>query len=144
MPRSLPSLLHQQTESACELSSASHSSLSGGNSFTPLSIIVILTRVFRKWEWATVTLYQSGTGEHLHHWRREEGNDQWWPAGVLSCYSIFASGCNVGLNFQIWNLAAAIMGALLVDKLGRRPLFLLSNTGMLLSHCFRVFAAAMC
>jgi len=51
-------------------------------------------------------------------------------------------GSNVGLNFQIWNLAAAVTGALLVDKLGRRTLFLISNTGMLLGHYFRVSATA--
>jgi len=38
------------------------------------------------------------------------------------------SGC-----LQIWNLAAAIMGALLVDKLGRRTLFIASNAGMLMT-----------
>ncbi|KAI0300927.1 hypothetical protein BC826DRAFT_991422 [Russula brevipes] len=34
---------------------------------------------------------------------------------------------------QIWNLAAALAGALLVDKLGRRTLFIISNAGMLIS-----------
>jgi len=38
------------------------------------------------------------------------------------------SGC-----LQIWNLAAAMMGALLVDKLGRRTLFITSNAGMLMT-----------
>ena len=34
-------------------------------------------------------------------------------------------------GLQIWNLLAAMTGALLVDRLGRRTLFIISNTGML-------------
>lgn len=52
------------------------------------------------------------------------------------------SGSNVGLDFQIWNLAAAVTGALLIDKLGRRTLFLISNTGMFLGHYSRLSATA--
>lgn len=44
--------------------------------------------------------------------------------------------CNVELEFQIWNLAAALLGALLIDKIGRRTLFIISNTGMLLCRYF--------
>lgn len=39
--------------------------------------------------------------------------------------------------FQIWNLAAALTGALLVDRLGRRALFMTSNAGMLMGQCLR-------
>lgn len=39
------------------------------------------------------------------------------------------SGC-----MQIWNLFWAILAAFLVDKLGRRPLFLISCVGMLVSY----------
>ncbi|KAI0001426.1 general substrate transporter, partial [Russula compacta] len=38
------------------------------------------------------------------------------------------SGC-----LQIWNLVAALTGALLIDKLGRRTLFIISNAGMLIT-----------
>ncbi|KAI0250199.1 general substrate transporter [Lactifluus subvellereus] len=39
---------------------------------------------------------------------------------------------------QIWNLAAALTGALLVDRVGRRTLFIISNAGMLIA--FSVWA----
>jgi len=34
---------------------------------------------------------------------------------------------------QLFNLFAAMLGASLVDKLGRKILFIISNTGMLIS-----------
>lgn len=34
---------------------------------------------------------------------------------------------------QLFNLFAAMLGASLVDKLGRKTLFIISNTGMLVS-----------
>lgn len=39
--------------------------------------------------------------------------------------------------FQIWNLAAASTGALLVNRVGRRTLFIISNAGMLMGQCLR-------
>jgi MFS family permease len=42
---------------------------------------------------------------------------------------------------QIWNLIMAVSASLLVDKVGRRPLFLISNAGMLLSA---FYSAGMC
>lgn len=38
-------------------------------------------------------------------------------------------------DFQIWNLVAASTGALLVDRVGRRTLFIVSNAGMLMGQC---------
>lgn len=35
---------------------------------------------------------------------------------------------------QVFNLIAAMTGAMLVDKLGRRPLFIISNVGMLIGE----------
>jgi MFS family permease len=46
------------------------------------------------------------------------------------CYHGFNLGCNVR-SLQIWNLVAAVTGALLIRKLGRRTLFVVSNAGML-------------
>lgn len=34
-------------------------------------------------------------------------------------------------GLQIWNLLAAMTGAFMVDRLGRRTLFIISNVGML-------------
>ncbi|KAM5344155.1 hypothetical protein ACJ41O_012692 [Fusarium nematophilum] len=39
------------------------------------------------------------------------------------------SGC-----LQIWNLILAVLAAAMVDRLGRRPLFLISSIGMLISY----------
>lgn len=38
---------------------------------------------------------------------------------------------NVQLSFQIWNLLAAVTGAFLIHKVGRRTLFMVSSAGML-------------
>jgi hypothetical protein len=89
-PRSLPYLPHQETESACELSSASHFSLNGGNALAPLFKITIHIKAFEQWERATIALHQPGAGEHRHYQHKEEGDNQWVPAGVLSCLSISA------------------------------------------------------
>jgi MFS family permease len=35
---------------------------------------------------------------------------------------------------QVFNLASALLGTMLVDKLGRRKLFLISNIGMLIGQ----------
>ncbi|KAK6823140.1 hypothetical protein RU639_006070 [Aspergillus parasiticus] len=69
---------------------------------------------------------------------------QWNGVGVVSYYFVLVletagitdvtnqtllNGC-----LQIWNLILAVCGALLVDRLGRRKLFLLSGFGMLVSY----------
>ena len=36
---------------------------------------------------------------------------------------------------QVWNLIAAMTGAMLIDLLGRRTLFIISNVGMLIGEC---------
>ena len=68
---------------------------------------------------------------------------QWNGVGVVSYYlalvlktlgitsvtqQTLISGC-----LQIWNLILAVLAAALVDRLGRRPLFLISSIGMLIS-----------
>ena len=54
---------------------------------------------------------------------------------VLEGVGITNAGTKAEINggLQVWNLAAALSAALLVDKLGRRTLFIMSNTGMLIS-----------
>jgi hypothetical protein len=47
--------------------------------------------------------------------------------------------CNVQLSFQIWNLLAAVTGALLINKVGRRTLFLVSSAGMLTCQYLQSF-----
>ncbi|KAF5027833.1 hypothetical protein F66182_60 [Fusarium sp. NRRL 66182] len=69
---------------------------------------------------------------------------QWNGVGVVSYYlakvletvgitsvtdQTLISGC-----LQVWNLFVAIGAATLVDRLGRRPLFLISSVGMLISY----------
>jgi MFS family permease len=39
---------------------------------------------------------------------------------------------------QIFNLASALVGMMVVDKLGRRKIFLISNIGMLIGQCCSV------
>lgn len=68
---------------------------------------------------------------------------QWNGVGVVSYYlalvlqtvgiasatdQTLISGC-----LQIWNLIFAVGAAAFVDRLGRRPLFLISSIGMLVS-----------
>lgn len=69
---------------------------------------------------------------------------QWNGVGVVSYYlalvlqtvgitsvthQTLISGC-----LQIWNLFFAVLAALNVDRVGRRPLFLISSVGMLVSY----------
>lgn len=69
---------------------------------------------------------------------------QWNGVGVVSYYlalvlqtvgitsvthQTLISGC-----LQIWNLFFAVLAAAYVDKIGRRPLFLISSVGMLVSY----------
>ncbi|KIM26163.1 hypothetical protein M408DRAFT_330739 [Serendipita vermifera MAFF 305830] len=77
---------------------------------------------------------------------------QWAGNGLVSYYigDVFASigvtdPPTVGLingSLQIWNCAIAITAALLVDRLGRRLLFLSSNTGMLITFIGWTLATA--
>ena len=43
-------------------------------------------------------------------------------------------------GLQIWNLVAAMTGAFLVDCLGRRTLFIISNVGMLFGASLTLMA----
>ncbi|OCH94384.1 general substrate transporter [Obba rivulosa] len=67
---------------------------------------------------------------------------QWSGNGLVSYYinlvlegvGINNPGTKAAINggLQVWNLFAAMTGALLVDRLGRRTLFIISNVGMLI------------
>ncbi|KAI8980164.1 general substrate transporter [Trametes punicea] len=67
---------------------------------------------------------------------------QWSGNGLVSYYinlvlegvGITDAGTKAAINggLQVWNLVAAMSGALLVDRLGRRTLFIISNVGMLI------------
>ncbi|OBZ72089.1 Lactose permease [Grifola frondosa] len=67
---------------------------------------------------------------------------QWSGNGLVSYYinlvlegvGITDAGTKAAINggLQVWNLMAAMSGALLIDKLGRRTLFIISNVGMLI------------
>ncbi|KAI0078841.1 general substrate transporter [Panus rudis PR-1116 ss-1] len=69
-------------------------------------------------------------------------SSQWSGNGLVSYYinlvlegvGITDTGTKAAINggLQVWNLIAAMTGALLVDKLGRRTLFIISNAGMLI------------
>ncbi|KAH9944816.1 general substrate transporter [Amylocystis lapponica] len=66
---------------------------------------------------------------------------QWSGNGLVSYYinlvlegvGITNAGTKAAINgsLQVWNLCAAMIGAFLVDRLGRRTLFIISNIGML-------------
>ncbi|KAI0956155.1 hypothetical protein AcV7_006631 [Taiwanofungus camphoratus] len=68
---------------------------------------------------------------------------QWSGNGLISYYinivlegvGIMNPGTKAAINggLQVWNLCAAMSGALLVDRFGRRTLFIFSNIGMLIS-----------
>lgn len=60
---------------------------------------------------------------------------------VLEGVGISDAGTKAAINggLQVWNFVAAMSGALLVDKLGRRTLFIISNVGMLIGT-LRFFA----
>jgi hypothetical protein len=49
------------------------------------------------------------------------------PVPFNESRAIFSNFC---VPSQAWNLACAMTGALLVDRLGRRTLFIISNAGM--------------
>ncbi|KAI0264422.1 general substrate transporter [Gloeopeniophorella convolvens] len=68
---------------------------------------------------------------------------QWSGNGLVSYYinlvldgvGISGTSAKAAINggLQVWNFAAALTGALLVDRLGRRTLFIVSNAGMLIT-----------
>ncbi|KAG2133357.1 general substrate transporter [Suillus clintonianus] len=68
---------------------------------------------------------------------------QWSGNGLVSYYinivldgvGITATRTKTGINggLQICNLASALLGMMMVDKLGRRKVFLISNIGMLIA-----------
>lgn len=78
---------------------------------------------------------------------------QWSGQGPISYYfspiletlgvtsSLQRSGLNGGL--QVWNAIFAVIGALLTERLGRRPLWLLSAIGMLISEVCTTIASAL-
>ncbi|KAG0698505.1 hypothetical protein DFH29DRAFT_983856 [Suillus ampliporus] len=71
---------------------------------------------------------------------------QWSGNGLVSYYiNIVLDGVGItttrtkaAINggLQIFNLASAVLGTMLVDKLGRRKLFLISNIGMLIGQYY--------
>lgn len=78
---------------------------------------------------------------------------QWSGNGLVSYYiNLILEGIGVtqtntksAINggLQIWNLICAVSGAFLVDRLGRRTLFILSNTGMLIDFAIWTITTAL-
>ncbi|TFY70455.1 hypothetical protein EVG20_g2549 [Dentipellis fragilis] len=78
---------------------------------------------------------------------------QWSGNGLVSYYinlvlegvGISSTSTKAAINggLQIWNLAAALTGAFLVDKLGRRTLFITSNAGMLITFSMWTLTTAL-
>jgi MFS family permease len=78
---------------------------------------------------------------------------QWSGNGLLSHYinlvlesiNITSTRTKATINgsLQIWNLVAAVIGALLIRKLGRRTLFIISNAGMLTSFSVWVLTTSL-
>ncbi|KAH8118062.1 general substrate transporter [Phellopilus nigrolimitatus] len=72
--------------------------------------------------------------------RRRIGN------GLVSYYiDLVLTGVGAGINggLQVWNLFCALSAALLVDRLGRRTLFLISNSGMLITFSMWTLTTAL-
>ena len=77
----------------------------------------------------------------------------WCGQGVISYYfspiltsiGITSTNQQTGINggMQIWNLVCSLVGAFLVDKLGRRTLWLVSFIGMILANVPLTIASAM-
>ncbi|KAJ3547540.1 hypothetical protein NM688_g5395 [Phlebia brevispora] len=103
-------------------------------------------------------LHLEKEASHMYHWRvlfATRGNrrrmsivvalaifSQWSGNGLVSYYinlilegiGITQTDTKAAINggLQVWNLIAAMTGAFLVDRVGRRPLFIISNIGMLI------------
>jgi hypothetical protein len=81
----------------------------------------------------------------LWQWRgrRTDSNSYLSPilksVGVTSSLNITA----INLGLAVWNLILAQTAALNVEKFGRRPLLLISTSGLIFSYCFVMgFSAA--
>ncbi|KAK7043853.1 hypothetical protein VNI00_008018 [Paramarasmius palmivorus] len=61
------------------------------------------------------------------------GKDLWLSYLMFLVAHIFTAGINGGLS--VFNYLMAILGAVCVDSVGRRPLWLLSTSGMLAAYC---------
>lgn len=76
----------------------------------------------------------------------------WTGQGVIAYYfspmlasvGIAATAAQTGINggMQVWNFACALAGALLADRVGRRPLWLLSFGGMIAANVPLVVTSA--
>ncbi|KAH7139923.1 general substrate transporter [Dactylonectria estremocensis] len=102
---------------AQELSSASWLDLVSGPANRRRTLIAVIVGWFSQWNGVAVTSYYLTLV--LNTIGITKAKDQTLINGIL----------------QIFNwLVATFLGALMVDKLGRRPLFLISTTGMLASY----------
>lgn len=52
-------------------------------------------------------------------------------AQIVEIWFIAATSGGLG----VWNMICICLGAMLVDKVGRRPIYLISTIGMLVSLC---------
>ncbi|KAG8812375.1 hypothetical protein FRC17_002048, partial [Serendipita sp. 399] len=78
---------------------------------------------------------------------------QWSGNGLISYYldpvlenvgvSVASTRALINGGIQIWCLFVAVTAALLVDKVGRRPLFLMSNAGMVVVFVFWTLTTAL-
>jgi len=78
---------------------------------------------------------------------------QWSGNGLVSFYiNLVLEGVGIKdaqtkaqINgvLQVWNFISAITAAFLVEKLGRRTLFIASNTGMLIVFCMWTLTTAL-
>jgi MFS family permease len=79
------------------------------------------------------------------HYRSGNGIVSYYFNLVLEGIGITSQGQKTLLNglLQLYNLATAYFGALMVDRLGRRFLFLISGIGMCISYLCWTIASAM-
>ncbi|EXJ94890.1 hypothetical protein A1O1_00008 [Capronia coronata CBS 617.96] len=74
-----------------------------------------------------------------------QGVISYYFSPILTSIGITSTTSQTGINggLQIWNLICAMFGALLADRIGRRPLWLLSFIGMILANVPLTVASAM-
>lgn len=73
-----------------------------------------------------------------------QGVISYYFSPILSSIGITSTAAQTGINggMQVWNLLCSLLGAMLAERLGRRPLWLLSFAGMIAANVPLTVASA--